>query len=317
MQRYKKHFVIILKLILLILIIRYLVIVLFNQNSIHDFQKLLKIINQNGLDYRFALIIVLFGMNHFLEAIKWKYATRKIQKITWKNSFHAVFSGIAIGSITPNHIGDYGGKILKLEPNNRAKGVAVNFVISSAQLLTTLFFGSLALFFVIETYYPKLPNVTLFKYIFIPIFLLAAISLYFSIKHLSKIIHRIPVLKKISNYVDVLAYYKPSELLLIFLLSCTKYLAFTFQYILAVKYVKPELSSFEIGASSALIFLTQTIVPSFAFTELFVRGSIAAYFFSFISNDLLIIVLVTFSIWILNVIIPAIIGSVLILKSKF
>ena len=114
----------------------------------------------------------------------------------------------------------------------------------------------------------------------------------------------------------MLALYKPIELSWILVLSLLKYFAFSIQYILIIQYLLPDLHVVEIASSTALMFLSQTLVPSFAITELIVRGSVSAYFFSFITKDVLAIVLATFSIWILNVILPAIIGAVLVLKSK-
>lgn len=289
---------------------------LFNQKSLQNFQELIEIIKKNGFDYQLLLIVLLGFVNHTLEATKWKYAVSKIQPVTWYDSFHAVFSGIAIGSITPNSLGDFGGKVLKLNSNNKVKGVLVNFVCNSAQLLSTLIFGASALIIVIGNYYPDFPYIMIWKYILIPAFIISMILLYFSIKYIAKVIRKFSILQKIHDYVDVLSLYKPYELFWILLLAITKYLVFSIQYILAIQYILPELFVSDIFISTALIFLTQSIVPSFAITELFVRTSVSAYFFSFITNDILIIVLAAFSIWILNVILPALIGSVLVLKSK-
>jgi hypothetical protein len=64
-----------------------------------------------------------------------------------------------------------------------------------------------------------------------------------------------------------------------------------------------------------VLFWLLAIIPSFAIAELGIRGTLAKTLFAYSSN-LVGILAVTFGIWFINLFIPALIGSLLILGIK-
>ena len=68
---------------------------------------------------------------------------------------------------------------------------------------------------------------------------------------------------------------------------------------------------------SSLTFLAMSIIPTIALTELGVRGSVAVYFFGFITSMHLAVVLASFSLWAINLVIPALIGLLFVYQLKF
>ena len=74
----------------------------------------------------FWLLIVallLTWINYHLEAEKWKVLTKPFQVISLKTALMAVYAGNSLGLISPARLGEYGGRMLGLKPENRAKSV--------------------------------------------------------------------------------------------------------------------------------------------------------------------------------------------------
>jgi hypothetical protein len=68
---------------------------------------------------------------------------------------------------------------------------------------------------------------------------------------------------------------------------------------------------------SALTFLSMSIIPTIALTEIGVRGSVAIYFFGFLSENVVGIMTASFALWIINLVVPAILGVFFVYQLKF
>ena len=107
-----------------------------------------------------VLIFLMMFLNWLIEAIKWKFLIAKIEKVSILTSLRAVFSGITVSVFTPNRIGEYGGRVFCLEKADRIQGVLITILGSMAQLLTTIFFGSMGILF-LNNYIPELQELYL------------------------------------------------------------------------------------------------------------------------------------------------------------
>ena len=67
---------------------------------------------------------------------------------------------------------------------------------------------------------------------------------------------------------------------------------------------------------AALFFWIMAVIPSIALKELGLRGSVGIYLFENFSTNTVGIIAATMGIWLLNLIIPSIIGSILILRMR-
>lgn len=317
MQRYKKIAVILLKILILIFTFGYIYNTLSNEEALFKFNKLFELINIKGFNFNIFLILLFAIANQIVEAIKWKYATRSIEKVSLSNALASVFSGISIGIFTPNNLGEYGGKILYLKDHNRGAGIVINFITSISQLIITLSVGLLAFLFYFSKYISSETIVLNILTYTIVVFICLLIHLFININRLSFYADKIKWLSKIKKYTRVFDLFHSKQILVILLFAFIRYSIFSTQYLLIINYVDPSLGISNIIMMTSLIFLAQSILPSFAITEIMMRGSVAAFFFEQLSSDVLPIVASAFSIWILNVILPAIIGSYFVLKANF
>ena len=240
------------------------------------------------------ILLVLMGFNFSIEALKWKRVVEKNNPISFLKSLRSVFVGQAFAFFTPNRIGEYIGRTMFLETENKAKGLAQMAWTSYAQLLVTIIVGTVALFW-------NLPFFPWLKWAG-PLIALLAIIVFFYDRQWNGWL-------SVLNKLQIPTHSKITLLALSFL----RYCVFTFQYVWAAKMLGMEIPFWVLGSSIAILFLFISILPTISITELVVRGQLLLLILApWYPNELMIIVLSSL-IWVVNFLIPAIIGACLLL----
>ncbi len=278
-----------------------------------------------------AVFLMMF-LNWSTEAIKWRYLVAKSEQISTGRSLKGVFSGVTISSMTPNRVGEYFGRVFILRKTHPLRGIFITIVGSISQLLVTIFFGSLGLTYVI-LWFPK--NVFLEGWLmqagallltFTVLFFLGGI--YFNIGFLSGWIKRVVKSRwrKYVRFVDVFSWYDRKELLNVFLYSFLRYCIFSLQFYILMRLFHIDVSLGEGYLLISLIFLAITAIPSVALAELGIRGSVAIYVVSIYFAEKgvlppgqlnLDVMASTTLLWFINIVLPALIGSVFIFDLSF
>lgn len=274
-------------------------------------------------DTYFDLVVVflLMLLNWSIDALKWQFLIHKLEKVSFWLSLKAVFLGITVSMFTPNRIGEFGGRVLCLNNADRIKAVLVTVFGNLTQLVATVIFGLLALTYFSLNY--SFPVLTVFfeNTILILAFSILIISLMIyaliNISKMSGLLSRWKFLKKYEEYWHVFHEYSKSEILTVLFASISRYLVYSFQFYLLIKFVNIDITFLQSLTMSALTFLSMSVIPTIALTEIGVRGSVAIYFFSFLSNNVIGIITATFTLWIINLVIPAIIGTLFVYQLKF
>jgi len=278
-------------------------------NLLHDSQKvILEALNVRGFFYLFV-IILLMVLNWSCEALKWKLLLQNIQDITFLRSLRAVLSGITVSFFTPNRMGEFAGRIVYLEQGNKIKGAMATFVGSTSQLLITLQFGFVA-FTLIGSQLVNIDLKLLFTYdILLCVLFFVLTFLWIHIADLSRILSCITILKKFEKITNIFSSFKRKELTYTYLLSFIRYVIFCTQQFLLLKMFNVEVNYLFCFLLSGLSFLIITIIPSIAIGELGVRGSVNLTVFALANIDASLILIATFSLWLINLAFPAFIGS--------
>jgi hypothetical protein len=110
----------------------------------------------------FWLVFLLMFLNWGLESLKWKLLLKPLESIRFTKAFKSVFAGCSITMITPNRTGEFGGRILFVEAENRIKAISTNILGSISQMLITSILGCVGLIFLI--YFSNLHS----KLVFLP-----------------------------------------------------------------------------------------------------------------------------------------------------
>ena len=273
----------------------------------------------------FLIILVLFMMfiNWFLESLKWRFLISKIEKISILRSIQAIFSGITVSSFTPNRVGEYGGRVFCLKKADRIQAVLITIIGSMAQLITTIIFGLLGILLLpnLIPAFDALLSDFVFAYpIILFIFILLnviLVTLFLNISVFSFLLSKFNFLSKYHKYHNVFCFYDLHELLEVLLYSIARYIVFTTQFFILLFIFEVNITYIEaIILTSSMLFII-SIIPTIAITEIGVRGSVSLFLFSFISSNTIGILSATFVMWVVNLLLPAIIGTIFIFTLNF
>ena len=137
--------------------------------------------------------------------------------------------------------------------------------------------------------------------------------------------HSRPKIKKICSHLSILASYSGKELAKVLLLSLARYFVFTSQFYLLLILFHVQLPFVTGFVLISAVYYTMAVIPTVALTELGVRGSVSLFFIGLYFDKAgqlcepvkIGILSSSVILWIINLIIPAIIGSFFVLKLRF
>jgi len=288
-----------------------------NNTKLQQFKTLIAQIDHNQVLLTLTFVLGLMLVNWFLEALKWKYLTRKLQRMSVWQSVEAIFCGLTWAIFTPNRLGEYGGRVLFLPPNKRVYGVFVMGIGQFGQGTITNVLGATALIWFLYTYLHLNSILMLLLTVIAVAFVVFILICYFNIKWLMGILSRITFLTKHKRFFDIVAKFSRTELITTFLFCLTRFSVFSFQYYLVLHLLIPTLPVFPSMMMVFNNFFIQSALPTLDLLDVGLRGFTASTFFGFITNQQIAVLAAVSSIWFTNLIIPAILGSVFVLKIKF
>ena len=264
--------------------------------------------NNWGIDRIFWLIPVAILMlaNWSFEAIKWKILIKPFYQITFSNAFKSIWSGVSTALSTPNRFGDFIGKISHIPKDHRKKGLISSFYGSYSQWLITMVMGWVGWLFygdqIIEN-----ENVKLGLSIIGAFIIFLSVALFLS----KRSVMVIP--KKWRHYFTETPDFN-SKTKIIFL-SFLRYLAFATQFYLLIRFFGVELGYTTVFLKITLFYLITSLVPMTFWGEIGVKESVAVWVFSGLIYNSLIIISVTLLLWLINLIIPALVGNYFLFKT--
>lgn len=284
----KKPFIILLVKILLMVGCLYFLVVKLQDQAI-DYSQL-----TFSKEFTLVLFIVLVLMffNWYLEAIRWKISLDSLEVISMKEAWIMVLSGLALNWIFPLASGDLFARISHQKDKYQATSAVI--MNRSIMLFFTLIFGFYGMSYLPIQY-------ELSWWIFIFLVFVMMISFLFR-----NYLHRF-----IRYYTDL----TQRTFLKLIGLSLVRYIVFVFQYYLLIVYFLPDLASDLIVAGIGWMFLVRSILPSIL-GGVGVREASGIIFFESWVDNLQWIVIPVFLIWLINMVIPSLVGLVLVWKMK-
>lgn len=262
--------------------------------------------------WNFLPVILLMGLNWLLEAAKWKVLIHPLEPVSLIQSLKTVLGGLATGLGTPNRIGEYGGRALYMRKENRMGSLSATAVSSFSQLLITLVFGVTGML-ILKTGITGNPLVVFSA---AGIFSIVCCYFYFHPARIIPIVKRFPFSQKILPHLTILEKLPVTVLLRVLLLSSIRYLVFVCQFILLLEIMRVDVDWWQALWSVSILYLILAIVPSVALLELSVRAKAGILIFQALSKNIVGIYAASTGIWLVNVIVPAVIGSTFIMKQK-
>lgn len=257
------------------------------------------------------LVACLMPLNWLLESLKWQKLNNKFEQLSLSKTYMAILSGLSFSLFTPNRLGEYIGRVLFLAPENRGKGSVSVFINSIAQMIITTILGFIGLYYWV---YPLKGNLFMFLIIPLSLIILLILYLYYNIKSLHRFFGSFSFFRKIEGFTTILNAFSYNNLTYILVLSLLRYMVYMIQYLLLLYVYGMKFEIFKAMTLISLIFLGQTIIPSITLGELGIRENLSVYFLSTITDNKIAILVASFSLWMINLILPAIIGSIFSMK---
>ncbi|MGV3527685.1 MAG: lysylphosphatidylglycerol synthase domain-containing protein [Flavisolibacter sp.] len=264
-------------------------------------------------------MILLMPLNWGLEGYKWQKLVRPIRAISFLQALKAVLTGVSFSVTMPNRVGEYVGRMMYMPEGSRLKTISAALVGSLAQLITTLVFGLGGLALLkkhLLAHYPAF--IIWYQFVFYALFILLLIFLwiYFNVDVFVTRIRKWFGENKYLYLVESLSNFNGRFLIHIIIISFLRYGVFLAQYILVFYFFHLEVSPEKMVLVTNVIFLAMAVIPSIALVEIGLRGEVSLKLMGMFSANTLAIGLASVTIWFLNLILPAVIGSLLLLNLK-
>jgi hypothetical protein len=267
----------------------------------------------------FWLVFALMFVNWGIETQKWKRLMEPLERFSFGRAFKAIMAGCSITMLTPNRIGEYGGRIMYVSEENRIRAISVTILGSVSQLSVTFVMGTIGILY-LKLYAIPHPDLSwLTSNVVLTISILCSASLlllFFGVHFFVVLLQRIPILKRIVKHIAVVDAFSGKQLLRILALSFLRYMVFILQYALLLKVMQVETGWTMSFCLLSVFYLAMVLAPTVGFTELPVRATASVQLFGLFSSNVLGIQAAAFGIWLINLVLPAIIGSLFILGVK-
>lgn len=269
--------------------------------------------------WNLVLVILLMMINWSIEAIKWKIAVRSIQQVSFWKAFKAILSGVSFSVSTPNRVGEYLGRVLYMDEGNRLKTISITIVASISQLIITLLMGCIGLIIL----RPAIESNGLVSALWMKTIIYGVIAVvivltlfYFRLSWLIRWVDRLPGSSRFAYLVRALEDFDATLLLRLLSLSAFRFTVFIAQYYLLFQLFAVDVSAAQAFWGVSVSFLVMAVIPTFAIAELAQRGYIVKTIIALYSGNKAGIIFATAGIWFINLIVPAIAGSLLILSIR-
>lgn len=280
------------------------------------FSRLVKV---NGLWWKILLLFTLVILNYCIEAIKWQKLARGIEYVSFTKSFQSVCIGLLFALFTPARLGELGGRVVLFQRENRLSGVAAVLAGSVSQNLAIFITGSISIVYLLSNGHLLEGLILPGLWILIIVCLIGCIYLYYNLDiFYSRIYNWIkkPKIKHFLAHFQVISKYSRMELSVILLLSFCRVITWTLLYIGIFGLLFQVQVTFDFNAAILFIFLIQTGIPLPIITGFVARGGLAIIVWNQFGVNEWISLLTSFSLYFINLLLPALFGLIVILNKK-
>jgi hypothetical protein len=262
---------------------------------------------------------LLIPVNWFLETLKWRQLIKGFSDYSLWRTFQAILAGVSVGIFTPNRVGEYGGRVLLVKPEHNWRAVISTMVGSLAQMLILLSFGLIGAIYFATNYMEVVDQQMTWLLVVGGVGVLAMWITFYNIRRLLAWVKRFEWIQRFERYtkhLEVLTHYDARALSVALLYSFLRYLTYSTQYYFMLRFFDIDISLFVAYAGIATIYLIQSSIPLPPYLDLLARGEVALLIWSTFTTDEIAIFGSTFTLFIFNLIVPALFGMLIIFRSN-
>lgn len=256
-------------------------------------------------------------VNWGLETFKWQLLIRPFHYLSFLEASKSILVGLSLGIVTPSRVGEYGGRIIGIPNDLKAQGLKAHFLSSLSQNIVNITAGCIGAFVFLTQYYIVSSTFIVAIVTIGLVFSLLLLSLFYGNDYVIRFAKtKLP--SRWTAKIDIgLSNYNESQVLnRAVLISSIRYVIFVSQYVLLLYYFGLDIPLLAMVSGVTLIYLIQSGIPLPPFISMLARGEIAIVIWSIFSASALSILSATFTLWILNLLLPALVGSIILVRKS-
>ena len=259
-----------------------------------------------GLWLTLIAALLLMPINVAVEACKWLLLLRQTEPMTIWGAQRQVYYGYVGAFITPYHAGDYPARAMLLkDKRNFSAAIGVGLVGTVALLVVELIFGVPATWLFIS-YHPAIP-MQYFAIAFIVLILLLSLLPHL-VRYLSRREWKNTQMSQLSVALSHMSY--PLFMKTI-AWSMLRYGIWAVQLALTLHFCGVEMTPVQYLIAIPFYYMVVAIFPSLPALNIAIRGSWSLIIFGVFSQNVAGIALAILLIWLINTVLPMLIGSIL------
>ena len=271
-------------------------------------------------------VLLLLPLNWFLEVWRWKILCHPLYELSWRKSIQGVLYGIMVGLVTPNRLGEIGGKIAVLPTFLGPSCLSCSGVGALAQLIANWFWGGIALI-VIPAGLIGLKLAWLGGIILASTCIAALLFVNINNKVGQKFLFKSRIKKVLfwlfnsinlpQQNIELTKNITSKNLAVVLLLSLLRYVVYALQYwLILILFCPPIMSMPQYGIPTiAAVLFIQQIAPTVGLLEPALRGTIAAVVLKqTVCSIPQSAVAATILLWAVNLLLPTFLGWFLYFK---
>lgn len=266
------------------------------------------------------LVLLFMFVQWMIEAKKWQLLLSETISLSLSKSLKMIFMGVSFSIATPNRVGEFAGRIFHLPQEARLQGTGFTFIGSFAQLIATCIAGAIGINLIdVNFVFQK------YEAFHFPVILIQALSLflvlfflfiYFKAGVFFSWVAHLGYLKRWKDQFIQLSSLSNLMLLKVLFWSLTRYFIFLIQYWLMFEVVDLSLDFIQMSISISVLLFILSIVPTISLVELGLRWQLSILLFAPLTSNVTALTMGVTFIWLLNMILPAGIGAILLLTNK-
>lgn len=258
---------------------------------------------------------LLLAPNLVLQYAKWRLLLRRVMPASTRSDAAAsLFSGFALGLVTPARVGEFGGRAYAVAHADAGALVALTAVDKLASLLVTVTGGVLACCLLLarsESAAAALLAVAALAALAPAVFLARRRAAAFDTA--ARLLTRLPgIHRRVLAARAALAGLDRGVLLRLLALSAAFYGVFVAQFALLVGAFGAPAGAPDLLAAAAVVMLLKTVVPPVSFGELGIREGATALVYAGIGVPAQLAVPASMLLFVLNVLLPAAAGGIVL-----
>ena len=244
-------------------------------------------------------------VNWGLETIKWRALLRS--EVSFSKLLKSIIAGITVGFVTPGRSGEFAGRVLFLNDDNGAKVFYLSSIGGLAQTAASL---TIAVPFVYmwsdDTFITEIVTGSAVIYLLV----------FFRFDLVNKVLSSWSFLQKYGLVIEHGALPDIDTQTSVLLLSALRFGVYLMQYVLSLMFFGLSNNLLALTTHSVVYLLAQTFSPLMPLLDFSYRGATALYVFKGLSNNNIAILSAIMMVWLINLVVPAVIGYLFILKRK-